>query len=129
MKINIFTIFVLLTLTLFAELPPQVYENYQKNAPEVLTIKVQKVEISLISLSEKKVVVNAKVLEVQRSRSKLKVGKEITIIYHTTVSRPSGWVGPSPLSVLVKKNVYDAFLIKNKENNYFSPAARGKSFR
>lgn len=127
--IKTLSIFTLLILTLQAELPPYVYANYQKNAPEALTISVEKVKTSLISFSEKSVTVTAKVLRVQRSEGKVKRGDSITIVYTTTFWRPGGWVGPSSLPVLKEKQTVRAFLRKDKNNNNYYPDARGKSFK
>ena len=127
--IKIVSIFTLLILTLQAELPPYVYQNYQKNAPEALTISVKKVKTSLISFSEKSVTVTAKVLRVERSESKVKRGETITIVYRTTFWRPGGWVGPSSLPMLKEKETVKAFLRKNERHNTYSPDARGKSFK
>ncbi len=129
MKIKILLIFIFLTLTLKAELPPYIYENYQKNAPEALTILAEKVETSFISMSEKSVTITAKIIRVKRSKSKLKRGDSITIVYNSTFWRPNGWVGPSSLPVLTEKQRYKAFLRKGEKNNYYYPAARGKSFK
>lgn len=120
---------ILFTLNLHAELPPYIYENYQKNAPEALTISVKKVETSLISMSDKSVTITAKVIRIKRSQSKLKKGDSITIIYNSTFWKPSGWVGPSSLPVLEEKQIYKAFLRKGEKNNYYFPAAKGKSFK
>ena len=127
--IKTLTIFTVLTFTLQAELPPYVYESYQKNAPEALTISAEKVETSLISLSKKSVTVTAKVLRVQRTKSKVKRGDIITIVYNSTFWKPSGWVGPSSLPVLKENQTYRAFLRKGEKNNYYYPDARGKSFK
>jgi len=128
MKRTILLISLLLTLNLHAELPPSVYENYQKNAPEVLIISVKKVETFLSSFNEKSVAAKAKVLRVIRSKSGLKKGDTITISYTTFTSRPRGWVGPSSLPVLEEEQKYKTFL-KKMENNTYAPAARGKSFK
>ena len=128
MKIKILFILSLFTLNVHAELPPQVYENYQKNAPEVLTILVEKVGTSLLSLSEKSVTVTAKVIRVTRSKSHLKRGNTITINYHTSFWKPIGCVGPSSLPILEENETYTAFL-KKGEKNHYHPAARGKSFK
>jgi len=127
--IKIALIFTVLILTLQAELPPDVYENYQKNAPEALTISVEKVKTSLISFSERSVTVTAKVIRVKRSENKVKRGDTITIVYNRTFWRPGGWVGPSSLPILKEKQTVSAFLRKGKNNNNYYPDARGKSFK
>ena len=129
MKIKTLLIFIFFSLTLHAELPPYIYENYQKNAPEALTISVEKVKTSLISISEKSVTVMAKVIRVKRSESKLKRGDSIIIVYRSIFWKPSGWVGPSSLPVLDEKQIYKAFLRKGEKTIYYFPAAKGKSFK
>lgn len=126
---KILLIFSVLTLILYAELPPYIYESYQKNAPEALTIEVKKVETSLISISEKSVTITAKVIRIKRSQSQLKRGDTITIVYNSTFWKPSGWVGPSSLRILEEHQIYKAFLRKGEKNNYYFPAAKGKSFK
>lgn len=128
-KILLVLVSLLLTSNLYAELPPYVYENLQKNAPEALTITVTKVQTSLSSLTEKKVTVEARVLRVKHSRSGLKKGDSLTIVYYSVFWRPSGWVGPSSLPVLEEKHMYQAFLRKDERTNYYYPDARGKSFK
>lgn len=125
---NILLIFSLLILTLNAELPPHVYENYQKNAPEALMIKVLKVDTSLIAFTERSVVVEAQILSVEHSKSQLKRNDVITIHYSTVFWRPSGWAGPSSIPVLKEEKMYRSFLKKSKNNTYV-PAAKGKSFQ
>jgi len=129
MKKILLLISIVLTLNLHAELPPYIYKNYQENAPEALTIEVKKVETSLISMNEKSVTIAAKIIRVKRSKSKVKRGDSIIIVYNSTFWKPSGWVGPSSLPVLEEKQTYKAFLRKSKKNNYYFPAAKGKSFK
>ena len=127
--IKILPVFTLLILTLQAELPPYVYANYQKNAPEALMLSVKKVKTSLVSFNEKSVTVTAKVLRVERSESKVKRGETITIVYTTTFWKPGGWVGPSSLPILKEEETVRAFLRKGKNNDNYYPDARGKSFK
>lgn len=127
MKLQI--LFIFLMLSLHAELPPYIYKNYQKNAPEDLTILVNNVETSLISISEKSVTITSKVIRVKRSKSNLKRGDSIIIVYRSIFWKPSGWVGPSSIPVLQEKQTYKAFLKKGEKGNYYYPAAKGKSFK
>lgn len=128
-------IYMLFISHLYAELPPYVYENLQKKSPEVLMIKATKVTspsnlFNLFNLfnHSREVTVEAKVLRVRTSKSGLKAGDIITIFYTTVTSRPSGWVGPSSLPILKESEIYDAFLTKSVEGNYYIPSARGQSF-
>lgn len=124
--ICIFTVF--LSIKLFAELPPYVYEELQKNAPELLVIKVHHVKINSSISTDIRVDLVAEVLSVRRSKSGLQKGDRMTIVYRTFISRPEGWVGPSPIPVLEKTKIYRAFLKKRKKGNVYLPAAKGKSF-
>jgi len=128
MKKFLFIFTTLLSIKLLAELPPYVYEELQKSAPESLVIKVHHVKINSSISTDIKVDLVAEVLSVRRSNSGLKKGDRITIVYRTFISRPGGWVGPSPIPVLEKNKVYRAFLKKRKEGNLYLPAAKGKSF-
>ena len=122
---------ILIATALFGELPPSVYEEMQKEAPESLDINVTKVETSglPIPFSEKEVKVVATVLYVSRSQSDLKKGDKITIIYSTVTSMPPGWVGPSSLPILKEGESYSAYLKKSRDGTYYLPAARGRSFQ
>ena len=115
-------------MKLFAELPPYVYEELQKKAPESLLMKVDDVAIKPSVFAYTRVNVVAHVLAVSRSNSRLKKNDKITIIYTTFTSRPKGWVGPSPVPILEKDKTYRAFLTKSEEGNIYVPAAKGQSF-
>ena len=117
------------TLTLQAELPPSFYEGEQNNAPEVLIIVVKNVDTSFISFSEKSITVTAKVRYVERTKTNLKENDIVTIRYTTVFWRPLGWAGPSSIQVLEEGSTYKAYLEKDANSNYYSPATRGKSFR
>jgi hypothetical protein len=120
-----------------AELPPYVYQELQKEAPELLQIEVldSKKKPSPADKSRADgarfyhVELTAKVLEVERTDSNLKPGDVIRIAYGRT-ERPknSGWVGPSEIPVLKKGVVSTAYLGKGEESDVYSPAARGFSF-
>ncbi|MDM5270606.1 hypothetical protein PGH07_00270 [Sulfurovum sp. zt1-1] len=129
MKKFLFNITLLFSAKLLAELPPYVYEELQKNAPELLLIKINSVETNVSLFTETRVNVVAEVLEVRRSKSGLKKNDRITIVYTTFTSRPRGWVGPSPVPLLEKDKTYSAFLRKSEEVNIYMPAAKGKSFQ
>ena len=115
-------------MRLFGELPPSIYKELQNSAPELLVIKVHHVKINSSISTDIRVDLVAEVLSVRRSKSGLKKGDRITIVYRTFISRPEGWVGPSPTPVLEKNKIYKAFLKKRKEGNLYLPAAKGKSF-
>jgi hypothetical protein len=128
MKKFLFIFTVLLSIKLFAELPPYVYTTLQKNAPESLLIKVHHLQINSSIVTDTTIRLEAEVIDVIRSKSGLKKGDRISILYRTFISRPGGWVGPSPIPVLEKDKIYSAFLKKGEESNLYLPAAKGKSF-
>jgi hypothetical protein len=127
MKKILFIVALYFTLILHAELPPYIYEGYQKQAPEALRINVLQVRTSLISPTEKSVEAIVEVLTVKRSKTKLHRHDKITIVYTTTFRNPLRLVGPSSIPILKKDTYYKAFLRKGKGLNYY-PAAKGKSF-
>ena len=126
MKTILFIIY--LTLSLQAELPPYIYANYQKQAPEALYINVLQVKTSLISPTEKSVEARVEVHRIKRSDTKLHRHDKITIVYTTSFRNPLKLVGPSSLPILEEDTQYKAFLQKGK-GIYYYPAAKGKSFK
>jgi hypothetical protein len=101
----------------------------QQAAPEVLTIKVHKVD----SRREKQewgtrtfVSVVARVVSVQRTQSKLKAGQFIRINYSRD-QHTQPLAGPGLVPLLKVWQEVPAFLRKNKDRTY-APAAGGFSF-
>lgn len=118
-----------LVAPLRAELPPQVYMDLQKKAEEVMEIRADEViskPKGLLDRSSYTETVKATVIEVTRSRSGVKKGDVITIIYQRQ-GLTDGRVGPSPAPQLKQGAQYPAFLVKGEDGN-FSVAARGMSF-
>jgi hypothetical protein len=113
-----------------AELPPDVYKADQEKSPEALTIAVTRVKIQKTKESRgtrSNITAEAKVLEVKRSASKLRVGDTVRISYsHFRHDQPIA--GPSEPDVLQKGRTYPAFLQKSAAGRY-TPAARGYTFR
>lgn len=110
-----------------AELPPSVYMQQQKSAPEAVRIEVLRVEGMIDEGEEQRsdLVVTARVLCVGRSAAGLKPGEEIAIAYATVVKHRRGWAGPRPLPILTA-GPYPAYLAKAGDR--FAPAASGWSF-
>jgi hypothetical protein len=115
----------------YTELPPTVYRELQKEAPEVLEIKVTDVKSTKhagdnlgTNWTE---TVTASVVKVVRSKSGCKVGDSVEIRYERLEPAP-GWVGPSPAPQLTKGWEGPAFLTKSEDDS-FSIAARGFSFQ
>ena len=118
---------LLITLNLYAELPPYVYEQAKNSANEKIKILVLKVETSIFNVVEQDITITAKVLGIERSKSNLKIDDTIKIFYSRITSRPNGWVGPSQNYPLNKDKKYIAYITKT-DQGYYIPDARGKSF-
>lgn len=112
-----------------AELPPTVYKDLQAKAPEVLRIQVEAVDSKpkgFFDRSEWTETVTASVTGVVRSKSGVKTGDTITIVY-SRLAPKGGWVGPTPPPQLAPGKSHTAFLAKSDAGT-FSLAARGMSF-
>jgi hypothetical protein len=123
-------------IAIFAELPPSVYEDLQRAAPEALSIQVMDVEIhrsiakpsacSFFDFEIRRAArARARVFGVIRSQSGVRPGDVITIDY-TSVKPCYGVNGPRPIELLKEGDRVNAFLIKS--GNVFVPAARGATF-
>lgn len=110
-----------------AELPPGSYDNLRLNAPEALVIEVMNVGRKLSTQNGTAVIVQAKVLTVERSKTGLKKGDLISI--HYTRMEQSGVVGPRQVPLLEKGGIYPAFLQKGTKGKIYAPAAYGDSFK
>lgn len=125
MAMRFLTILAALTVPTFAhaEPPPGTYDRLRANAEEAVTIQVTSAKASA-GENAKEVIVEAKVLGVERTKSGLKKGDSVIITYSVpTVLKP----GPTLVPILDKEGVYPAFL--NKQGKVFSPAAAGSSFQ
>jgi hypothetical protein len=118
---------VIFLISAYAEINPKYYKQYQEQAPEYITMQVISVNKDWRFFSSRRtVIVEARVITVQRTHSGLKEDDSITIRYiHFTPSR--GWAGPRPIPLLEEEKSYPAFLKKSGEKHY-EPAARGYSF-
>ncbi len=121
---------------IFGEIAPEVYQAMQRAAPEVLYIEVTDVDIDrdlhkpsgcrFFELEvERKVVAQAKVLRVVRSRTGVRPGTTISVTY-TSLRQCSGFTGPRPIPVLEEGKKTYAYLASAKRG--FEPAALGASF-
>lgn len=114
-----------------AAIAPVHYQNAQQSAPDLVTIKVLSVDTSvcLLTCRSQTVTVKAKVEAVARTKSGLKVGQTITIVYE---HRPlKGRSGPSPIRVLTKGETTPAYLrveTDTKGARTWTTAARKASF-
>lgn len=113
-----------------AELPPDVYERMQRDAPEVLKISVKRVfanrKGALDFSGDRDVTVFAIVVSVTKTASGLKAGDEIVIRY-VAKNPDEKMAGPRPIPKLEEKKEYPAWLSKSEAGHY-EPAARGFSF-
>lgn len=126
------TLLMLLGLAVWAELPPQVYEDRKAAAPEEMVIRVISVELKKSETADyflTAVTALVDVLEVKRSATDMPAGGAIWIGYSVRdykQPRP----GPSEPVVLQKGERYRAWLEGNDKGptKTYAPAAGGKSF-
>lgn len=114
-----------ITFAIGAEIAPKYYKEMQEKAPDV--VKIQVLDVSkgwCFFCSDKSIKVEAKILEVTRSASNLKVGNKIEIRYEYKPLKEQS--GPRPVPILIENKTYPAYLIK--AGDHFEPAARGYSF-
>ncbi len=134
------TIAIILTMAtaILAELPPDVYKDMQRKAPEVLCIQVSSVRVHRTFAKPsgcaffdfeviREVKADARVLRVVRSGSRVRAGDIIEIEY-SSISRCSGWDGPRSIQMLQDGDRVYAFLARRGRTASFEPAARGASF-
>jgi hypothetical protein len=123
---------VLFTFRLAAEIHPQFYFEWQKNAPEFLSIEVEGVEPKTLPRDEYfETRVRAKVVRVFRSASRVKKGSSIEIRY--TVFQPrESYAGPRPLPYLksgTRTVFYGRVMERTAEGIWImEPVAGGRSF-
>ena len=121
-----------------AELPPDVYKDMQRRAPEVLYIQVSSVHVHRSFTKPagcgffdfeviREVKAEARVLRVIRSETGLHAGDIIQIEY-SSISRCSGWDGPRSIQMLASGDRVYAFLARRGRTASFEPAARGATF-
>jgi len=117
-------------MTARAELPPGAYEELKKNASEVLTVKILKVETPEGKKGHFLVLLTARVLGVTRSKSGVEKGQTISIAsYHVTEkARKEGFVGPRIPPLLSAGWTGTVCLNKNPDKKAYDIAAYGESF-
>lgn len=98
----------------------------QKSAPEVLRIKVLRVDVT-DGPSGKDVSALVQVLKVGRTQSGLKADDLVTIRYELP-TRPPGWVGPGPVPLLADDEERIAYLQKAADSPDYAPAAGAMTF-
>jgi hypothetical protein len=117
-------------VTARAELPPGAYEELKKNASEVMTVKILKVQTPEGQKGHFRVVFTAKVLEVMRSKSGVEKGQTVRIAsYHVTEkARKEGFVGPRIPALLPVGWEGKVYLNKKQDKQAYDIAAYGESF-
>lgn len=113
---------------LFAELPPSVYEERQKAAPELVEIEVIRVDIEPGQAPDQQnIAIVALVNDVKRTSTNLQAGQLINIQYIIT-DRPKDFVGPGEIPLLEEGHKGIAYLVKHKSEDSYVPAAGIMSF-
>ncbi len=116
-----------------AVLPPGAYSGMQRAAPEFLHIEVtavrQKKKSETKDFKIMSVVVEAKVLAVKRTATRLKAGARITIQYENRLPKRSGYIKENDVPVLSKGDKCPAYL-QQKANQpvAYEPAAGTYTF-
>jgi hypothetical protein len=109
----------------FAALPPGMIDEMRVQADEAIIIEVANVTTEKQSDGDELVKADAKVLGIERSKSKLEKGATIRIEYTRAIdNRP----GPGWPAVIEKGAVVPAFLNKAFGKETFHAAAHGGSF-
>lgn len=117
-----------------AELPPYVYEQLQKDAPEALLLEVTHVTRTVRAADDRNLIeiaATAMVRGVTRSAKGTKTGTVISLHYESFEITAHGWAGPSPVPQVEAGKHYKAWLQKTwtaETGVRYVPAAKGWSF-
>ena len=116
-----------------AVLPPGAYRSMQRAAPELLQIEVtavrQKKQSEDKDLKIMSVVVEARVLAVKRTATRLKAGALITIQYEDRLPKRSGYIKENAVPVLSKGDKCPAYLRQRADQPAaYEPAAGSYTF-
>ena len=117
------------SFALQAELPPFVYDEMKRNAPEVFNVRIVEApkKAAVARGKRQKITYEAKVLQVIRTKSRIKSGGAIVIQSYHYAFGP-GEVGPSNPRRLKENDVVLAYLTKGEKGDEFRIAAGGHSF-
>ncbi len=112
-----------------AELPPAVYDQMKREAPEVFLVRIEEAAKNKIVVrgKQQQFTYEAKVLRVFRTRSRIRAGGAIVIQSQHHIFGP-GEVGPSNPRKLKEKDIVLAYLVKGGKVDEFRAAAGGHSF-
>jgi hypothetical protein len=130
MKAIAYTVLMLaLPMSILSAPPPWIAARAQRHSSEAVTIRVAKVTQYRSAHNRVYVKARAKVLSVDRTRSRLRPGSWITIRYKTRIRLPRGMFGAAPTPVLKRGNVYNANLNRIRHTRSYKPAAGFRSFK
>lgn len=119
---------MLLCSKLRSELPPQVYEEMKRRAPEVMVIKVSAVKATTDTRGrETNFIYDASVIRPVRSKTGVKSGGKIVVQSRHHIFGP-GEVGPSNPRKLKKGETVTAYLTRSRKEGVYTIAAGGHSF-
>jgi hypothetical protein len=114
-----------------AELSPREYKRMQREASEEVRIEVLGVKERAIPERprEFEIILEAKIVRIERSRARIRDGERIRIVYaHHRSERPRP--GPGEIPIPERGRVYPAFLEKVPgEARVFKPVAGAFSFQ
>ena len=102
--------------------------SFGSDAQDAIIIEVESVTATELKAGWNDVVLKARVIAVERSKSALKRGSVITIRYESRDPTKVRISGPRPVPILKKGVIYPAFLNGNEGMRVFEPAAFGLSF-
>ena len=124
----IFGVLLILCVNLRSELPPEVYEEMKRSAPEVLMIKVSGVKATTDTKGrETTFTYGAIVIQSIRSKTGVKAGDKIGVLSRHHIFGP-GEVGPSNPRKLKKGETVAAYLARSRKEGVYTIAAGGHSF-
>ena len=118
-----------LAVTACADLSTREYRRLQRDSPEVVRIEVVNIHERAVREREREfeVVVEAKVVRIERTAARIHDGEVIRITYpRHRRERPVPGPGEPPL--LERGKVYPAFLTKVEGERRFAPSAGAFSF-
>jgi hypothetical protein len=122
-----FVFVVVAASTVMGNPPPGFYNRWRRGADEALVIEVTSVKTNG-SDGSFLVDVRAKVLAVERSKSKLKPGSSIAIRHFYEDPKVVRGTGPGSPQLLKKGQICPAFLNKSSDDNVYSAAASRETF-
>jgi len=115
-----------------AAIAPMFYQRYQQEAPESVVIRVVELKQSPAPTGAVRIVVQAEVIRVNKTGTKLTPGAKIQVEYgrpNPDSRQQSMSCAPPPIPLLTKGATTTAFLYKRPGSTAYSPAAAHMSFK